>query len=303
MTRLTLRDRRPLPAELVDVAAACKDWQSTVICSSTSLSLAVWRHTLACDLNMQKDSFRQLVCCAFVLIVTCGALPQHPEHNWNYGDEHGPSHWGDLSPEFAQCQMGRHQSPVDIRDPREADLPPVRFEYKPSPLHIVDNGHTIMINYVAGSFMTTGNKKYALKQFHFHRPSEEQINGKNFEMSVHMVHTDEKGNLAVVAVLLQAGEQNTLLRVLWNNLPRRKDKEEHFDTIQIDASGLLPADRSYYTFPGSLTTPPCTENVTWFVLKHALTASSAQIQQFSQLYRNNARPTQPLYDRIVLESR
>lgn len=252
---------------------------------------------------MQKDSFSQLVCYAFVLIVNCGALAQYPEHNWDYGDEHGPSHWGDLSPDFAQCQMGHHQSPVDIRNSRKADLPPVRFEYEPSPLHIVNNGHTIMINYAAGSFMTAGNKKYGLKQFHFHRPSEEKINGKSFEMSVHLVHTDEKGNLAVAAVLLQAGKENALLRVLWNNLPREKEKEEHSDTIQIDASGLLPADRSYYTFSGSLTTPPCTENVTWFVLKHALTASSAQIQQFSQLYRNDARPTQPLYDRIVLESR
>ena len=252
---------------------------------------------------MWKASLGRFRRCTLVVIVSCAALAQHPNHNWDYGDQHGPSYWGDLNPEFAQCKTGRHQSPVDIRNPRSADLPAIRFDYKPSPLHIIDNGHTIMINYAAGSFMIVGNKRYALKQFHFHRPSEEKINGKSFGMSVHMVHTDEHGNLAVVAVLLEQGEQNDLIRVLWNDLPQQKETEERFDTIQIDASGLLPADRSYYTFSGSLTTPPCTENVTWFVLQHASSVSPAQVQQFSQLYRDNARPTQPLNDRIVLESR
>lgn len=251
---------------------------------------------------MRKASCGRFVCGTFVVIVTCAALAQHPEH-WGYGDQDGPNHWGDLNPEFAECKTGRHQSPIDIRNPRSADLPAIRFDYKPSPLHIIDNGHTVMINYAAGSSMMVGDKRYALKQFHFHRPSEETINGKGFEMSVHMVHADQNGNLAVIAILLKEGEQSTLLRVLWNNLPQQREKEERFDSIQVDASGLLPSDRSYYTFPGSLTTPPCTENVTWFVLKHTLTASSAQIQQFSELYRNNARPTQPLNHRIVLESR
>lgn len=252
---------------------------------------------------MRKGSLDRFGRCMLLAIVSCAAIAQNPEHDWDYGDRHGPSHWGDLSPEFVQCQMGHHQSPIDIRDPRIANLPAIQFDYKPSPLHIIDNGHTIMINYAGGSFMTVGDKRYALKQFHFHRPSEEKINGKGFEMSVHMVHADEHGNLAVVAILLQEGKENALIRLLWSDVPEQKEKEGRFDTIQIDASGLLPTDRSYYTFPGSLTTPPCTENVTWFVLKHTATASSAQIQQFSHLYRNDARPTQPLYDRIVLESR
>lgn len=121
-------------------------------------------------------------------------------------------------------------------------------------------------------------------------------------MTVHLVHVDESGKQAVVAVLLQVGNDNALVRELWTDLPREKDKEELLEKVQIDISLMLPSDRSYYTFLGSLTTPPCSEEVTWFVLKHPVTISAAQINKFSQLYRNDARPTQPLYDRVVLES-
>jgi carbonic anhydrase len=160
-----------------------------------------------------------------------------------------------------------------------------------------------MINYAAGSSISVGDKKYVLKQFHFHRPSEERIDGKSYEMVVHLVHQDQDGNLAVVAVLLQAGDDNSLVHELWNDLPKEKEKEEVLNGVQIDVSKLLPVDRGYYTFPGSLTTPPCSENVTWFVLKHPMTVSTTEIEQFSKLYRDDARPTQPLYDRIVLETK
>ena len=244
-----------------------------------------------------------LGCC--ILVLAAAATPQEqkpPAHTWDYSPSHGPSHWGQLSPEFAACINGHHQSPVDIRNPQKTDLPPIDFDYKPSPLDIIDNGHTIMINYAPGSFISVGGKKYELKQFHFHRPSEEKIDGKGFEMSLHLVHADQEGKLAVVTVLLQRGEDNSLVRELWKDLPAEKDKEEHLNNIQIDADALLPTDHGYYTFPGSLTTPPCSEGVTWFVLKHPATISAEEIKRFSQLYRDNARPTQPLYDRVVLES-
>jgi len=201
------------------------------------------------------------------------------------------------------CKTGHHQSPIDIRHPEKANLPALNFDYKPSPLHIIDNGHTIMINYGPGSSISVGGKQYTLKQFHFHRPSEEKINGKSFEMTLHLVHADAEGKLAVVAVLLQEGGDNSLVRELWKDTPKEKDKEELFDQVQIDVSQLVPSDRGYYTFSGSLTTPPCSEDVTWFVLKHPMTISAAEIQQFSNLYRHDARPTQPLYNRTVLESR
>ena len=158
------------------------------------------------------------------------------------------------------------------------------------------------VAYASGSFLSVGGKKYALKQFHFHRPSEEKINGKSFDMTVHLVHADEVGKLAVVAVLLQRGEDSPLMRELWKSLPKEQGKEERLDSIETDASRILPSDRGYYTFSGSLTTPPCSEEVTWFVLKNPTTVSAEEIEQFSRLYRNNARPTQPLYGRIVLES-
>jgi len=251
---------------------------------------------------MRNFRFPWTVLCTFVLAVICAAQEHLSQHTWDYGDTRGPSHWADLEPEFAACKNGHHQSPIDIRNPKKAALPPIHFEYKPSSLHIIDNGHTIMVNYSPGSFISVGDKKYALKQFHFHRPSEEKINGKGFDMTVHLVHADDDGKLAVVAVLLQKGEDSPLVGELWNNLPKAKDKEELFDNVQIDLSQILPPDRGYYTFSGSLTTPPCSEDVTWFVLKHPATISAEEIERFSQLYRDDARPTQPLYDRVVLES-
>lgn len=243
-----------------------------------------------------------IICGTLFLAAVGAAQEHHPEHTWDYGAARGPSNWGDLKPEFASCKNGHRQSPIDIRNPQKADLPPIQFDYKPSPLRIIDNGHTVMINYAPGSFMSVDGKKYALKQFHFHRPSEEKINGKSYEMVVHLVHEDQDGNLAVIAVLLQKGKDNPLVNELWKNLLKQKEKEEFSHSVQIDVAALLPADHGYYTYPGSLTTPPCSENVTWFVLKHPVTVSTAEIEQFSKLYQHNVRPTQPLHDRVVLES-
>jgi carbonic anhydrase len=251
---------------------------------------------------MQNPTLTTIICSA-LLVAACAAQEHQPEHTWDYGQSKGPSHWGDLKPEFAPCKSGHRQSPVNILNPQKADLPPIEFNYKPSPLHIIDNGHTIMVNYGPGSSITVGSKKYALKQFHFHRPSEETINGKAYEMVAHLVHADQEGKLAVVAVLLQKGEDNPLVQELWKDLPTEKEKEEDLDDVQIDVGRLLPADRGYYNYQGSLTTPPCSENVTWFVLKHPITVSAAEIEQFSKLYRHDARPTQPLYGRVVLESK
>jgi carbonic anhydrase len=241
---------------------------------------------------------------AFTLLSSALAYSQvHKFGHWSYDGDEGPSYWGDLSLDFAKCKNGHHQSPIDIRSPHKADLPPIRFEYKPSPLRIIDNGHTIMINYAPGSSIRVGDKQYALRQFHFHRPSEEKINGKTYEMVLHLVHADQDGKLAVVAVLLESGKDNPLIKELWNDFPKEKEKEERLDTITINAANLLPVDPSYYTFSGSLTTPPCSENVTWFVLKHPVTVTVEEIERFAKLYRHDARPTQPLYDRVVLESK
>jgi carbonic anhydrase len=254
-------------------------------------------------MRMRSHFSSAIICCTLPFATAITAQEHHPAHTWDYGESQGPGQWGELRPEFTLCNNGHRQSPIDIRNPQKADLPSIQFDYKPSPLHIIDNGHTVMINYGPGSFMSIGGKKYSLKQFHFHRPSEEKINGKGYEMVVHLVHADEEGKLAVVAVLLQQGKENPLVHELWKDLPKEKEKEESLDSVQIDITELLPADHGYYTFPGSLTTPPCSEDVTWFVLKHPVTVSAAEIEQFSRRYWNNTRPTQPLYDRVVLESK
>lgn len=251
----------------------------------------------------RQNRFLSLIILCALVFVPGTAQDHPPAHAWDYSNAHGPGHWAELSPEFAACKNGHRQSPIDIRDPKKTDLPPIQFDYQSSPLHIIDNGHTIMINYSPGSFISVGEKKYALQQFHFHRPSEERINGKRYDMEVHLVHQDEEGNLALVAVLLQQGEDNPLVHELWNDLPKEKGKEETLNGVQVNVAQILPADRGYYTFPGSLTTPPCSEDVTWFVLKHPVTISAAEIQQFSKLYRDDARPTQPLYGREVRETR
>jgi carbonic anhydrase len=259
---------------------------------SIGVRMQIWNHLLCA-----------IICGTLLLSATGAAQEHHPEHTWDYGVAEGPSNWGDLKPEFALCKNGQRQSPIDIRNPKRANLPPIQFDYKPSSLHIIDNGHTVMINYNPGSSISVGGKRYTLKQFHFHRPSEEKINGKAYEMVVHLVHADAEGKLAVVAVMLQKGEDNPLVHRLWMNLPKEKEKEESPDTVQIDVAALLPADHSYYTYPGSLTTPPCSEDVTWVVLKQPVTVSTEEIEQFSKLYPHNVRPTQPLHDRVVLESR
>ncbi len=122
-------------------------------------------------------------------------------------------------------------------------MPRREFDYKPSPLDIIDTGHTIIINYAPGSFFRTGGKQYQLVQFHFHRPSEETIHGKHFEMEVHLVHADPTGHLAVVAILLKKGVDNPLVHELWNDLPKEREKEEVLDNVPIDLTDLLPANR------------------------------------------------------------
>jgi carbonic anhydrase len=228
---------------------------------------------------------------------------EHGAPHWSYEGQTGPSHWGDLSSDYAPCKIGHRQSPIDIEAAQKTNLPAIQFDYKAAPLHIIDNGHTIMINYAPGSSIKVGDKRYELKQFHFHRPSEERIKGKRYDMVVHLVHVASDASTAVVAVLLQQGADNALIDELWADVPKEKNKEGFLDSVQINVANLLPADRGYYTFSGSLTTPPCTENVTWYVLKHPVTLSAAEITEYSKLYRDDARPTQPSYARVVRESK
>jgi len=225
---------------------------------------------------------------------------RHP--HWSYSGAEGPDHWGDLEPDYATCKTGTRQSPINIEDAKPADLPAIHFDYQVSPLKIINNGHTIQVNYEPGSTMTVGGKQYTLVQFHFHHPSEEEIGGKQFDLVAHLVHKDAEGHLAVVAILFQSGQTNPFLDLLWKNVPKEVGKEVTNKKINLNVSDLLPPDHSYYTFAGSLTTPPCTEGVTWYVLRNPVELSAEEITTFAKWYPDNARPIQPTNGREIRES-
>jgi carbonic anhydrase len=220
---------------------------------------------------------------------------------WSYAGLGGPQAWGKLKPEFSQCAAGQRQSPIDIRDGLALDLDPVQFDYQPSSFSVIDNGHTVQVNVAPGNSIEVNGKRYALLQFHFHRPSEERVNGRQFEMDAHLVHKDAEGRLAVVAVLLERGAAQPLLQTVWNNLPLEKN-EEFAARAQLDLNQLLPTDRRYYTYMGSLTTPPCSEGVLWLVMQQPVPMSANQIDIFSRLYPMNARPIQQASGRMIKQS-
>jgi carbonic anhydrase len=231
------------------------------------------------------------------------ALAQDVPHDWSYDSATGPEHWGDLNPAYSTCKTGRAQSPIDISNPTSESLPAIHFEYKSSPLKIIDTGHTVQANYSAGSFVSVGGIRYELKQFHFHHPGEERILGKSYPMVLHLVHADREGKLMVVAVPLKSGAASTTIHAIWTHFPKIKGVEQDISGTQLNAADLLPHDVRYFTYSGSLTTPPCTEGVTWIVLKTPVAISAEQINAFGAIYPHNARPLQPTGDRVVKSSR
>lgn len=230
------------------------------------------------------------------------AVHAHAHIHWAYEGEGGPDHWGKLKSEYATCASGKRQSPIDIRDGIGVDLEPIQFNYRLSQFRVVDNGHTIQVA-VGGSDISLLGKRYELVQFHFHRPSEERVNGRAFDMVVHLVHKAEDGRLAVLAILLEKGKEHPLIQTVWNNLPLERNEDVTPPDLAIDVAQLLPENRQYYTYMGSLTTPPCSEGVLWLVLKQPQQVSPEQMAIFSRLYRNNARPIQPSFGRLIKESR
>lgn len=246
---------------------------------------------------------RLLVLSCFVAGGAWAAESGHPAApHWEYQGHHGPAHWGEMNKDYEVCGLGKQQSPIDIRQTeKKADLPELGFDYSTSPLKIINNGHTVQVNIESGGGLMIGGKAYRLVQFHFHTPSEERINGKAYSMVAHLVHRNEAGNLAVVAVLIRKGRENPALKTVFDNMPVGAGPVHSVEGLGINAADLLPATRGYYHFPGSLTTPPCSEGVSWYVLSTPVEASLGQIKTFKQLYQHNARPVQPLNGRTILE--
>jgi carbonic anhydrase len=228
------------------------------------------------------------------------AAKSHTKH-WSYEGDTGPHAWAKLAPEYAKCGNGQRQSPIDIRDGMRVELEPVAFEYRPSGFRVVDNGHTIQANVNGWNSIRVMGRRYRLEQFHFHRPSEEMIDGKQFEMVVHLVHKDGEGRLAVVAVLVEVGARQPVIQAVLNNLPLERG-DEITANANLDLAQLLPGDRRYFTYMGSLTTPPCTEDVLWIVMKQPVQATVEQLDLFSRMYPMNARPIQSSSGRTIKES-
>ena len=220
---------------------------------------------------------------------------------WTYSGSEGPENWGKLSPDYAMCNAGRNQSPVNIEGVLDAPLAPLKTTYGVAGKEILNNGHTVQVNFAEGNRLTLDGAEFSLKQVHFHAPSENEIKGKSFPLEAHFVHADDKGNLAVIAVMLKEGKANAALTKLWAQISTEESEAVALNA-RVTPGELMPKNRAYYRFSGSLTTPPCSEGVRWLVLRDAITASTSQIEAFEHaVHHHNNRPIQELNGRVIVK--
>ena len=222
--------------------------------------------------------------------------------HWSYKGHAGPEHWGDLSPDYFLCKDGKQQSPINITGTQPANLQKIKFSYKASAKEIINTGHTIQINMNKGSTISLGGQTYTLLQFHFHSPSEHTVDGKATDMAAHFVHQTKEGQLAVLAVGINRGKSNKTLASLWRHMPANSGDKKKLST-KININSLMPRNKAYYNYPGSLTTPPCSEGVNWLVLKNSIEVSAEQIDAYTKLFPNSIRPVQPLNNRVIKASK
>ncbi len=220
--------------------------------------------------------------------------------HWEYTGDAGPTHWGELSPANSVCSLGLQQSPIDIHGQISAEMDGISVDYGTTPLRVVNNGHTIQANCDPGSRIVLDGETYNLLQFHFHHPSEHQVDGKPYPMECHFVHASDSGVLAVLGVFIESGGKNATLAPIWDAMPQEAGDEVKVSSVTISPAELLPHDRRFYRYYGSLTTPPCSEKVIWSVYRQPVTASAAQINTFGTLFPMNARPIQRLNRRFLL---
>ncbi len=240
--------------------------------------------------------------CLLLSLVTACASSSESAPEWSYEGETGPAHWSELTPDYALAKEGKRQSPIDIAVAKTVatEVPPIEVLYDPTTLEIFNNGHTVEDDYHDGGHLSIDGHDYALAQFHFHSPSEHTINGEHFPMEMHLVHRDADGKLAVLGVMIAEGQQNELFARVGHYAPTEPGRADHVHGVEIDATELLPPSLASYRYSGSLTTPPCSEDVRWLMLKTPIEASKEQIARFRQIYFGNNRPTQPLNGRTVV---
>jgi len=232
-------------------------------------------------------------------IIYASTVDEGEEVHWEYGGANNPTRWGEIKSEYSTCSIGENQSPIDLPlSNLNEKSSRIKFNYQETPLVVLNNGHTIQIDYTPGSYVTIAGEKYELQQFHFHTPSEHTIDGKATALELHFVHKNEAGKLAVVAVLIEEGSENSAIQSIFENIPNQGEKKA-VENMTINANLLLPESTAHYHYSGSLTTPPCSEDVNWNIMVDSIEASAAEIEQFMEFYQFNARPVQTLNNRIL----
>lgn len=243
-------------------------------------------------------------------------LPAEPRAQWktpwNYSGAEGPAHWAKLDPGYAACD-GKEQSPIDIRNAVKSDLQTMKVEFKSGPIEIVNNGYTaVRVDYAPGNgnLVYVGSERYELTQFHFHHPSEEAINGKHYAMGMHFMLKGSDGKTAGIAIMVNAANADrpaglrveNVVDTLWKYMPTHAGKAHVIPGVEVNPAGLVPHNTAYYVYMGSVTAPPCTEGVKWYVLKTPVTISRERIEAFAKLYPHDVRPVQALNGRVIQES-
>jgi len=221
---------------------------------------------------------------------------------WGYYGKTGPLNWGKLDPAYSACSKGKQQSPIDIRGAKvDKALQPIEFHYLSGPVKLLNNGHTVRIDVAPGSYIVFNGVRYDLVEFHFHHPAEDLVAGKLADLQIDLVHKSGDGHLAIIGVRVNEGAVNGSLAALWPSLPQTPGAtaslEDYFNPL-----GLLPPDRSYWTYLGSITVPPCTEGVRWIAMQNSTELAQDQIQTFARLYPDDARQPQPLHGRKIAAS-
>lgn len=230
--------------------------------------------------------------------------PTRPR-DWSYSGDAGPAYWASLNPEWAACGADAPQSPIDIRDGIAVGLPAIEFDLPPAILTIRDDGRAIQAIVREGPAITVLGRRFLLREISFHQPAEFRVDGKGFDLSAHFLYRDEEGRAAIVVVLFEIGDQssprNPVVQAVLDYLPLARDMLMPV-AERIDLAALLPANRGYYNFVGSLSTPPCTHGVIWMVMREPLRVPPSQVAIFARIHPMNVRPLQPLAGRLIKQS-
>lgn len=240
-------------------------------------------------------------CVAMLVLGVASSAAAQSGAAWGYSGKTGPLNWGKLDPAYKACSQGKGQSPIDIHGAHlNRGLQPIEFHYIGGPVTLENTGNTIVAHVDPGSSIVVNGERYELQQFHFHHPSEEAVKGKLTDMVVHLVHKSADGKIAVIAVrfALDQSDSNAVLAALWPHLPAKPGSSEKIAEI-VNPGGFLPTDRGYWTYTGSLTAPPCTEGVRWFVYQSVLAVSRSQLRAFTSLIPMNSRPLQDAHGRKI----